>query len=74
MARIKRQKIIVLFCHSCGLPKPFEDYDKSGVYFGKCGICGSEYQARQKAKGQNRYEVRISSACRLFCYILLLLL
>jgi len=37
---------------------PFEDYDESGIYIGKCGICESEYKARRKAQSHDRYEVR----------------
>ena len=37
---------------------PFEDYDDSGTFIGKCGICGSEYKARRKVKDPERFEVR----------------
>lgn len=58
MARADSQRIIVLFCHTCGLPMPFEDYGDSGVYYGKCAICGSEYQAKRKGQNRNKYEVK----------------
>ncbi|MDP2930264.1 MAG: hypothetical protein Q8N56_01485 [bacterium] len=57
MARLKRQKIIVLLCPSCGLPMPFEDYDDTGNFVGKCAICGSEFQARRKAQDNEKYVV-----------------
>jgi len=57
MGQIARQKIIVLYCPSCTLPMPFEDYDDSGIYHGKCAICGSEHEAKHKAKTIDRYEV-----------------
>ncbi|MDP2930259.1 MAG: hypothetical protein Q8N56_01460 [bacterium] len=58
MARLKRQKIIVLFCQTCGLPMPFEDQNDTDIFIGKCAICGSENQARRKAKDPGRFEVR----------------
>ena len=58
MARVDSQRIIVLFCHTCGLPMPLEDYDESGIYHGKCAICGSEYEAKRKGRDRDRFEVR----------------
>jgi hypothetical protein len=58
MARADSKRIIVLFCHTCGLPMPFEDYDESGIYYGKCAICGSEFEARRKLRVQDKYEIR----------------
>jgi len=61
MARIKSQKIIVLFCHTCGLPMPFEDYDDIDIFIGKCAICGTEYQARRTPQDRHRFEVRLKT-------------
>ena len=61
MARFKRQKIIILYCPSCTLPMPFEDYDGAGIFIGKCAICGSEYQAHHKVKDPIRFEVRLKN-------------
>lgn len=58
MALFARQKIIVLYCPSCTLPMPFEDYDGSGIFNGKCAICGSEFQAKRKVQDRNKFEVR----------------
>jgi len=58
MARADFQRIIVLLCPTCTLPMPFEDNDKSGIYHGKCAICGSEYQAKRKGRDRNKYEVK----------------
>jgi hypothetical protein len=58
MAKADSQRIIVLFCHTCGLPMPFEDYDGSGIFNGKCAICGSEFQAKRKVQDRNRFEVK----------------
>jgi len=58
MGHIAHQKIIVLYCLSCTLPMPFEDYDSSGIYHGKCAICGSEYEAKRKGKDRNKFEVK----------------
>jgi DNA-directed RNA polymerase subunit M/transcription elongation factor TFIIS len=59
MARFISQRLVVLFCPSCKLPMPFEDYDESGIYIGKCAICESEYEARRKSQDQNRFEIQL---------------
>jgi hypothetical protein len=58
MAKLDSQRIVVLFCSNCKLPMPFEDYDGSGIYKGKCAICESEYEARRKTQDQNKYDIR----------------
>jgi hypothetical protein len=58
MARAESQRIIVLFCHTCELPLPFENYDEFGIFIGKCAICGSEYQAKRKGRDRERFEIR----------------
>jgi len=58
MARADSKRIIVLFCHTCGLSMPFEDYDGSGIYFGKCAICGSEFQAKRKGRDRDKFDIR----------------
>jgi len=58
MAKIYSQRIIVLLCPTCELPMPLEDYDESGIYFGKCAICELEYRALRKAGERDKYEIR----------------
>lgn len=58
MAKLDSLRIIVLFCPACELPMPFEDYDGSGIYIGKCAICRSEFQANQIGRERDKFEVR----------------
>ena len=51
-------RIVVLLCPVCDLPMPFEDYDGSGTYYGKCAICDVEYNAQPISVNQGSFEVR----------------
>ena len=58
MAIADSLRVIVLFCPSCGLPMPFEDYEDTDIFIGKCAICGSEYKAKRKGQDRDRFEVK----------------